>query len=232
MARADSDPRESEMHVLNIGKIGYQKAWDLQQMVFTQRLRDEMDDTMLLCEHPHTYTVGKNGVDNLSRHLLLNKEELAANGISVFEIDRGGDITYHGPGQLVGYPILNLNNYYRDVHRYLRDLEEVILKTLAKFSITARRVEESTGVWVDTPSGPEKICAIGVKVTRWITMHGFALNMNANLDYFNHIIPCGISDKGVTSMSKILDRLVDERAVIDAVDASFREVFVSRAIAA
>ncbi|MCB0832252.1 MAG: lipoyl(octanoyl) transferase LipB [Bacteroidetes bacterium] len=220
------------MHVLNIGKIGYQKAWDLQQMVFTQRLRDEMDDTLLLCEHPHTYTVGKNGVDNLSRHLLLNKEELAANGISVFEIDRGGDITYHGPGQLVGYPILNLNNYYRDVHRYLRDLEEVILKTLAKFSITARRVEESTGVWVDTPSGPEKICAIGVKVTRWITMHGFALNMNANLDYFNHIIPCGISDKGVTSMSKILDRLVDERAVIDAVDASFREVFVSRAIAA
>lgn len=191
-----------------------------------------MDDTLLLCEHPHTYTVGKNGVDNLSRHLLLNKEELAANGISVFEIDRGGDITYHGPGQLVGYPILNLNNYYRDVHRYLRDLEEVILKTLAKFSITARRVEESTGVWVDTPSGPEKICAIGVKVTRWITMHGFALNMNANLDYFNHIIPCGISDKGVTSMSKILDRLVDERAVIDAVDASFREVFVSRAIAA
>ena len=220
------------MHVLNIGQIGYQKAWDLQRMVFTQRLRDEMDDTLLLCEHPHTYTVGKNGVDNLSRHLLLNKEELAANGISVFEIDRGGDITYHGPGQLVGYPILNLNNYYRDVHRYLRDLEEVILKTLAKFSITARRVEESTGVWVDTPSGPEKICAIGVKVTRWITMHGFALNMNANLDYFNHIIPCGISDKGVTSMSKILDRLVDERAVIDAVDASFREVFVSRAIAA
>ena len=214
-----------QLNILKLGLSDYASTWDLQKRVFDLRLKNLIDDTLILCEHPHTYTVGKNGVDNVSKHLLMNKEELEKNNISVFEIDRGGDITYHGPGQIVGYPILNLNNHYRDMHRYLRDIEEAVIRSIGAFGITGKRVEAVTGVWVDTPRGSEKICAIGVKVTRWITMHGFALNVNSNLDFFNNIIPCGITDKGVTSMQKISGKEFPLSDIQDRIITSFEEVF-------
>jgi len=213
--------------VQRLGLVDYQVAWDLQRQLFDRRLKGEIPDTLLLCQHPHTYTIGKNGTDNVSKHLLLNKQQLREHGINVFEIDRGGDITYHGPGQVVGYPILDLNNHYRDVHRYLRDLEETVIQSIANWGIEGKRIEGITGVWVDTPRGPEKLCAIGVKVTRWITMHGFALNVTTNLDYFNHIIPCGISDKSVTSMSAVVNRTLDIHAVEDTIVSAFDDVFFS-----
>jgi lipoyl(octanoyl) transferase len=208
-----------------LGLVDYQAAWDLQRSLFEQRLQGNIPDTLVLCQHPHTYTVGKNGADNVSKHLLLNQEQLRSYGINVFEIDRGGDITYHGPGQVVGYPILDLNAHYRDVHRYLRDLEEAVIQTVKRWGIDGKRIDGVTGVWVDTPRGFEKLCAIGVKVTRWITMHGFALNVNTNLDYFNHIIPCGISDKGVTSMAVLTGAPVDLDDVQDEIEIAFGRVF-------
>lgn len=214
-----------QINILKLGLSDYASTWALQKKLFDLRLHGQIEDTLVLCEHPHTYTVGKNGVDNVGKHLLLNKDELLRNNISVFEIDRGGDITYHGPGQIVGYPILDLNNYYRDMHRYLRDIEEAIIQTLAVFGITGKRVDTVTGVWVDAPRGVEKICAIGVKVTRWITMHGFALNVNSNLDFFNNIVPCGITDKGVTSMEKILGTKVELSKVEENIITSFENVF-------
>jgi lipoyl(octanoyl) transferase len=214
-----------KLNILRLGLSDYESTWSLQKQLFDLRLQDKIDDTLILCEHPHTYTVGKNGVDNLGKHLLMNKDELLLNNISVFEIDRGGDITYHGPGQIVGYPILNLNNHYRDMHRYLRDIEEVIIQALAVFGIAGKRIDTITGVWVDTPRGSEKICAIGVKVTRWITMHGFALNVNSNLDFFSNIIPCGITDKGVTSMEKILGNTLDLLKIEEHIVKSFENIF-------
>ena len=184
------------MHVLNIGKIGYQKAWDLQQMVFTQRLRDEMDDTLLLCEHPHTYTVGKNGVDNLSRHLLLNKEELAANVISVFEIDRGGDITYHGPGQLVGYPIVDIRGREIGVRAWVELIERAIIDVLEPLGIPGQIECNEPGVWL----GKAKIAAIGIHVSRGVSRHGFALNVAPNLGDYKGIVACGLHGRTVTSI--------------------------------
>ena len=213
------------LNILKLGLSDYASTWELQKQLFDLRLKDKIEDTLILCEHPHTYTIGKNGVDNVGKHLLMNKEELKRNHISVFEIDRGGDITYHGPGQIVGYPILNLNHHYRDMHRYLRDIEEAIICSIGMFGIHGKRINTITGVWVDTPSSSEKICAIGVKVSRWITMHGFALNVNSNLDFFSNIIPCGISDKGVTSMEKILGRAIPLAEVEHHIIASFEEVF-------
>lgn len=214
-----------KLNILKLGLSDYASTWDLQKRLFDLRLKNSIDDTLILCEHPHTYTVGKNGVDNVGKHLLMNKEELQKNNISVFEIDRGGDITYHGPEQIVGYPIFDLNNHYKDMHRYLRDIEEIIIIALEKFGITGRRIDKITGVWVDTPHGPEKICAIGVKVSRWITMHGFALNVNSNLDFFSNIIPCGISDKGVTSMEKALGMKIELNSVETAIVAAFESIF-------
>lgn len=211
----------------SLGMIDYESAWDLQKRLFDQRLRGEIPDTLLLCQHPHTYTVGRNGTDNVSKHLLLNREQLREYGITVFEIDRGGDITYHGPGQIVGYPILDLNDHYRDVHRYLRDLEEVIIRTVKRWGIEGKRLDGITGVWVDGARGAEKLCAIGVKVTRWITMHGFALNVETNLDYFQHIIPCGISDKGVTSMAALTGKSIDIAEVEEEITTAFPGVFVT-----
>ncbi len=211
----------------SLGMIDYESAWDLQKRLFDQRLRGEIPDTLLLCQHPHTYTVGRNGTDNVSKHLLLNREQLREYGITVFEIDRGGDITYHGPGQIVGYPILDLNDHYRDVHRYLRDLEEVIIRTVKRWGIEGKRLDRITGVWVEGARGAEKLCAIGVKVTRWITMHGFALNVETNLDYFQHIIPCGISDKGVTSMAALTGKSIDIAEVEEEITTAFPGVFVT-----
>lgn len=204
--------------LIKAGRLDYQTAWDLQGELYEQRLAGEIQDTLLLTEHPHTYTIGKSGGEG---NLVADEASLNERGITVYRIDRGGDITYHGPGQIVGYPILDLRNHYLDVHRFLRDLEEVIMRTLAAYKIKAGRVEDLTGVWVDGA----KIAAIGVKVTRWITMHGFAFNVRTDLNYFGNIIPCGITDRPVTSMEKLLDRSLDCAEVRDVVCEKFGEVF-------
>jgi lipoyl(octanoyl) transferase len=204
--------------VLKTGWLNYQDAWDLQRDLHQQRLQQEIPDTLILTEHPHTYTLGKTADD---KHLLADQEFLRVNGISVFKIDRGGDITYHGPGQLVGYPILDLHQHYLDVHRFLRDLEEVIIRVLAAYELLGRRETGLTGVWVNGA----KVCAIGIKVSRWITMHGFAFNVNTNLSYFGHIVPCGITDRTVTSMQQLLNRSLDLAEVEKKVVEKFGEVF-------
>lgn len=221
---------KKDLQVVDLGLAGYRETWDLQKEIFDRRLSGDIGDVLLLCEHPNTYTVGKNGVDHVSRHLRMNREQLEQYGIGVYEIDRGGDITYHGPGQLVGYPILNLNDHYRDVHRYLRDLEETIIRTLADFGIEGLRIKDITGVWINGPRGPEKICAIGVKVTRWITMHGFAFNVNTNLDFFGGIVPCGITDKGVTSLQALAGHPKDMPGVKARLIGHFAEIFNLEAV--
>jgi lipoyl(octanoyl) transferase len=204
--------------VSNIFRTLYADAWELQGKLLELRKAGTLSDILLLTEHEHVYTHGKGSDEN---HLLASSEELRASGTDVFHIDRGGDITYHGPGQIVGYPILDLNNYFLDIHRYLRSLEEVIIQALNEFEIKAGRENEMTGVWVDG----EKIAALGVKVSRWITMHGFALNVNTDLSRFDRIIPCGIFHKGVTSMQKILGKKVDHDSVQKALVNSFANVF-------
>lgn len=199
----------------------YGAAWELQRTLFNARLANAIDDVLLLLEHPHTYTIGKSGGDD---HLLVSEQDLARRGIEVFRIDRGGDITYHGPGQLVGYPIFNLNQHYRDVHRYLRDLEEILIRTIADYGIEAGRIPGLTGVWVRD----EKIAAIGVKVSRWVTMHGFAFNINTDLQLFTSIIPCGIVHKSVTSLARLLTRPLDLREVAGRVMAHTGTVFQSK----
>jgi lipoyl(octanoyl) transferase len=206
------------LHVANLGRTHYADAWDLQRRLFELRLEGLIGDLLLFTEHAHVYTIGKGGDEN---HLLASEQELQTDSVEVFRIDRGGDITYHGPGQIVGYPILDLNGYFLDIHRYLRSLEEVIIQTLGQFGVEAGREEGMTGVWVKG----EKIAAIGVKVSRWRTMHGFALNVNTDLTKFNRIIPCGIFHKGVTSMRRILGRGVPLEEVEDSLAASFSNVF-------
>lgn len=176
------------------------------------------NDVLLLVEHPHVYTLGKSGD---AAHLLRNESELHQLGATYEKIDRGGDITYHGPGQIVGYPILDLDYYFTDIHKYLRLLEEVIILTCSDYGINAGRIEKLTGVWVNGA----KICAFGIKCSRWVTMHGFALNVNSRLDYFNHIIPCGISDKTVCSMSSLLGKSVDEKKVKERILHHFETLF-------
>jgi lipoate-protein ligase B len=207
-----------ELAVINLGRTCFKDAWGTQRRIFESRKVGETTDVLLLTEHHHVYTFGKSSDDN---HLLADEDTLKNSGIDVFHIDRGGDVTYHGPGQLVGYPILDLNNYYCDVHRYLRDLEEVIIRTLAEFGISSRRDGDYTGVWV----GNDKIAAIGVKISRWITMHGFALNVNTDLSYFERIIPCGIFHKGVTSMQQVLGKTVSLETVSNVLRQKFADVF-------
>ncbi len=199
-----------------LGLIDYQAAWDYQEQLFAdiirvkienrhlpEELQQETRNYLLFCQHPHVYTLGKSGQAD---HLLLTEEELARKQIQYYQINRGGDITYHGPGQLVGYPILDLDNFFTDIHRYLRFLEEAVIRTLAEYGVEAGRIPGLTGVWVDHEKQihPRKICAMGVKSSRWVTMHGFALNVNADLHYFDYIVPCGIRDKAVTSLDKEL----------------------------
>jgi lipoate-protein ligase B len=203
---------------VQLGLTPYRESWDLQREIFKLRQNREIGDVLLLTEHPHVYTLGTSSDVN---HLLADADELRQSGIEVYPIERGGDITYHGPGQLVGYPILDLQNYYTDLHRYLRDLEEVIIRTLDEFGITGHREQEYTGVWV----GDKKIAAIGVKVSRWTTMHGFALNVNTDLSYFNRIIPCGIFHKGVTSMEQIRGTRIAMEEVQPAVMKHFAGMF-------
>jgi lipoate-protein ligase B len=204
--------------VSNIGRTRYADAWTLQQELWSLRQAGAIEDILLLTEHEHVYTLGKSTDDN---HLLASDEELKISGTDVFHIDRGGDITYHGPGQIVGYPIIDLNNYFLDIHRYLRSLEDVIIRTLAAFGIMAGREKDMTGVWVNE----EKIAAIGVKVSRWVTMHGFALNVNTDLSKFDRIIPCGIFHKGVTSMQRTLGQQIPIDSVQKTIVESFTDVF-------
>ncbi len=204
--------------VANIGRTRYADAWRLQQRLWNLRHRGVVGDLLLFTEHEHVYTMGKGGDAD---HLLASDDELKKTETDFFRIDRGGDVTYHGPGQIVGYPIIDLSNYTPDLHKYLRDLEEVIIVTLRNFGIEGVREKEFTGVWVKG----EKIAAIGVKVSRWITMHGFALNVTTDLTKFARIIPCGIFHKGVASMQSVLGHPVDLDAVRRALSEAFGSVF-------
>lgn len=208
------------LEVRRLGLVPYRDALALQRALAEDRRADRVGDLLLLLEHPHVLTVGVRG-DGGRGHILVTDEALAARGIEVFETGRGGDVTYHGPGQLVGYPIIDLKPDRQDVHRYVRDLEEVLIRTAGDYGIEAERVPGLTGVWV----GREKLAAIGVRIARWITSHGFALNVFTNLDQFNLIVPCGIVDRGVTSLERLLGRGVDMREVQDRLAARFCEVF-------
>lgn len=204
--------------VWRLGLIEYSEAYDVQKRLWSRKLAGQGADALLLLEHPPTITIGKSGK---LENLLVAKEELAKQGISLFLTDRGGDITYHGPGQLVVYPIIDLRNRGKDIHRYVHDLEEVVIKTLADLSIPAGRNQRNVGVWV----GNEKIAAIGVSIRRWVTMHGLALNVNPNLEHFSLINPCGILEGGVTSISKLLGHDLPVEAVGERLVARFSDVF-------
>jgi lipoyl(octanoyl) transferase len=224
----------------DLGKIEYGVAWDYQDKLMQQNLAvkaawyntNEADrpkdlDTvnyLLLCEHPNVYTLGKSGH---MENLLLNDTRLKDLDISFYKTNRGGDITYHGKGQIVGYPILDLEKFFTDLGKYMRGLEEVIMNTIAEYGLKGERLPGSTGVWLDAdnPARARKICAMGVRCSRWVTMHGFALNVNTDLQYFDYIVPCGITDKGVTSIEKELGRKVDEEEVKGIIKREFGKVF-------
>ena len=207
------------MEVRRLGLIPYGDAWALQKRLAESRRAGLIGDTLLLLEHPHTYTIGRSGTRD---HVYLTEAELTRRGITCLEVDRGGDVTYHGPGQLVGYPIFDLGPQ-PDVGLYLRNLEGCLIDVLADFGIAAERLEGYTGVWLD---GERKIAAIGVKVSQGVTTHGFALNVTTNLELFSHILPCGIRDKGVTSMAVELRRVLAMTEVEDAVVSRFSQRFV------
>ncbi len=224
-----------KIKIQDLGLKDYKETWDYQETLFKaivdakiQNRRtntdQQTDNHFLFVEHPHVYTLGKSGdVSNL----LVNEKELAEKGATFYKINRGGDITYHGPGQIVGYPILDLENFFTDIHKYLRLLEETIILTLAEYGLKAERSQGETGVWLDveTPFA-RKICAMGVRASRWVTMHGFALNVNADLGYFDNIVPCGIKGKAVTSLHVELgvDR-VDESKVKEKIRKHFKALF-------
>ena len=219
----------------DLGNKDYKATWDYQEKLFKEifniKSANRKENTQvptpnyfLFVEHPHVYTLGKSGDIN---NLLLNKQQLQEKNASFYKINRGGDITYHGPGQVVGYPILDLDNFFTDIHKYLRFLEEVIIRTLDEYGLKAGRSKGETGVWldIDTPFA-RKICALGVRASRWITMHGFALNVNSDLGYFDHIIPCGIRGKGVTSLHVELSKShVNEKEVKAKLLKHFRALF-------
>ncbi len=220
---------KTHCQVLWLGRSGYQETWAIQESLAAARGRDEMPDTLILVEHPPTYTLGSSGH---AENVLLSPEELAQRGIEVHWVNRGGDVTYHGPGQLVGYPILKLpamaDGLHADVVNYVRALEQTLIQALAAYGIAAWPYPGLTGVWVGDTDSPAKIAAIGVKVTTHrVTLHGFALNVTTDLDYFKGIIPCGISDKPVTSMQLVLGHPLDYQEVADRVTSAFGSVFDS-----
>lgn len=217
--------------VCHIGRMEYAEAWALQQRIQARLIAakratppEVIPHVLLLVEHPHVYTLGKSG--DLF-HLLLSEERLAEIGASFFKIDRGGDITYHGLGQLVGYPILDLDQFFTDIGKYLRLLEEVIIRTCADFGLHAGRVDGRTGVWIeaDEKGDERKICAMGIRCSRWVTMHGFAFNLNTDLNYFSYIVPCGIADRGVTSVAQELVQPADEAAIRQRFVQHFGDLF-------
>jgi lipoyl(octanoyl) transferase len=236
----------------DLGLIDYKLAWDYQEKLFNEIVEEkiarrkmalsalspdsadqssgdsgitsETKNHLIFCEHPHVYTLGKSGAEE---HLLLNEQQLKEKSATFYKINRGGDITYHGPGQIVGYPILDLDNFFTDIHKYLRYLEEAIIRTIAEYGLKGDRYPGFTGVWLEpeNPLRARKICAIGVRSSRWVTMHGFAFNVNPDLSYFGSIIPCGITDKAVTSLEKELGRKADMDEVKEKVKKHFQELF-------
>jgi len=224
----------------HLGLKDYKETWDYQEQLFKSvldlKIRNRREDLeietpnyLLLVEHPHVYTLGKSGKPE---HLLLSETQLEEKNASFYKINRGGDITYHGPGQLVGYPILDLDNFFTDIHKYLRFLEECIILTLREYGLKPGRSKGETGVWLDvgTPFA-RKICALGVRASRWVTMHGFALNVNADLGYFDHIVPCGIRGKAVTSLNVELGRReIPMKEVEEKLLKHFAEVFEAEII--
>ncbi|MEJ6734293.1 MAG: lipoyl(octanoyl) transferase LipB [Flavobacteriales bacterium] len=218
----------------DLGHIDYKQAWDYQEKLFDQiiaiKRQNRREETnletqsyLLFCEHPHVYTLGKSGDE---KNLLVNEEYLKSRGATFHKINRGGDITYHGPGQIVGYPILDLENFFTDIHKYLRFLEEAVILTLADYGIESGRSDGETGVWLESGTdNARKICALGVRSSRWVTMHGFAFNVNPDLDYFGNIIPCGIVDKSVTSMEQELGKKVDIQEVRDKLKVHLATIF-------
>ncbi|HEY0029682.1 MAG TPA: lipoyl(octanoyl) transferase LipB [Bacteroidia bacterium] len=223
---------------IDLGLMDYKQAWDYQESLFNETVGIKMnnrkfpeseqkstDSYLLFCEHPHVYTLGSSGDQT---HLLITEKQLEEKKASYYKINRGGDITYHGPGQIVGYPILDLDNFFTDIHKYLRYLEEMVIRTLMEYGIVSGRSAGETGVWLDAenPLKARKICAMGVRASRWVTMHGFAFNVNTDLGYFGNIIPCGIVDKAVTSLDKELGHKVDEEEVKQKLKKHFAELFI------
>ena len=206
--------RSKKIEILDLGMQAYKKSWNFQKSLLKKRSNNEINDTLIFVEHEPVYTLGKNANEN---HILQNYPE----EIKTFHIERGGDVTYHGPGQLVGYPILDLREYKKSISWYMRTLEQIIIDTLSEFNIQADRKNGLTGVWYKN----EKIAALGVRVSKWITMHGFSLNINPDLNYYKSIIPCGIFEYGVTSMSKILNEDVDKESVKSALKIKFLDQF-------
>ena len=209
------ETQSDQILVQNIGRKSYKAVWDLQKEMQQQRINGNIEDTLILVEHDPVYTLGKNANED---HLLQSRDE----SVDVFNIERGGDITFHGPGQLVGYPILDLSNYKKSVSWYMRTLEQVLIDTLIEFKIIAQRNDGLTGVWV----GDEKIAALGVRISRWVTMHGFALNVNPDLSFYDGIIPCGIFDHGVTSMEQLLGETQNNENVKNMVIEKFNKYFI------
>jgi lipoyl(octanoyl) transferase len=221
----------------DLGLIDYKEAWDFQEKLFAKIVAQKLENRekpesehitpenyLLFCAHPHVYTLGKTGHPE---NLLVNDEQLQDINATFYKINRGGDITYHGPGQVVGYPLLDLDQFFTDIHKYLRFLEETIIRMLAEYGIRGDRYPGFTGVWIDAgdPIKARKICAMGVRTSRWVTMHGWALNVNSDLSYFGNIVPCGIDDKAVTSMEKELGRKVNEDEVKEKLKHHFAELF-------
>nr|WKN39919.1 lipoyl(octanoyl) transferase LipB [Tunicatimonas sp. TK19036] len=216
--------KNKQVMIQHLGLVDYARAWEYQEQLFSEVVQTKITNRkqpeqakstqnyLLFCQHPHVYTLGKSGK---AENLLLSADELSEKQIQYYPINRGGDITYHGPGQVVGYPILDLDNFFTDIHKYLRMLEEAVIRTLAEYKVDAGRIDGLTGVWIDyeQQKNPRKICAMGVKASRWVTMHGFALNVNTDLQYFNYIVPCGIEDKAVTSLEKELGTPQDTEEV-------------------
>lgn len=226
-----------QVKFIDLGLIDYKKAWDYQEKLFDEVVQIKINNRNLIpnsalptpnylifCEHPHVYTLGNSGN---KENLLINEQQLVQKNATYYKINRGGDITYHGPGQIVGYPILDLDNFFTDIHKYLRFLEEIIIRTLAEYGIASCRSKGETGVWLDAenPLKARKICAMGVRASRWVTMHGFAFNINTDLNYFGNIIPCGIVDKSVTSLDKELGKKIDVKEVKEKLKKHFAELF-------
>ncbi len=211
------------LQVQKLGSVPYADGLELQRRLVDERKADRIPDTLLLLQHPHVLTIGvkKDG----RAHILASPDRLTSLGVDVFDTGRGGDVTYHGPGQLVGYPILDLNPDRRDVHLYVRDLEEVMIRVCADYGLKAGRVKGLSGAWIESDGGEEKIGAIGVRISRWVTSHGFAFNVTTDIDFFNLIVPCGIADKGVTSLGSKLGRAVAMSEVEDRFVTHFAAVF-------
>lgn len=221
---ADAAGVTRRIAIRRLGRVEYAEALRLQDQLVAERRSGAIGDTLLLLEHPPVITLGARNRRG-ETHIVATRDELARQGITVYDTGRGGDVTYHGPGQLIGYPILDLNPDRRDVHRYVRDLEDVMIRTVAEFGVAARRLEGKTGIWVGEPGREEKLGAIGVRISRWITSHGFALNVGTNLQHFQLIVPCGIADRGVISLDRLVGRTIPMAQVVEATVASMSAVF-------